>query len=87
MPCIERFMSQPKSYRHKILPDIKNILAVESGVGDCWDKFIGKDGDKLIMSTFGLSAPGKDVMNYFGFNTKTIASRMTKLINKNRTKK
>ena len=87
MPCIERFMSQPKSYRHKILPDIRNILAVESGVGDCWDKFIGKDGDKLIMSTFGLSAPGKDVMNYFGFNTKTIASRMTKLINKNRTKK
>ena len=86
MPCIETFLTQSKSYRNKVLTDTKNILAVEAGVGDCWDKFIGKDGDKVVMTTFGLSAPGDDVMSYFGFSSKNIISRMKKLINKNRKK-
>tara|TARA_Y100000996_G_scaffold406532_1_gene382975 strand:- start:2274 stop:4271 length:1998 start_codon:yes stop_codon:yes gene_type:complete len=86
MPCIESFLNQSKSYRDKVLPNIKNILAVEAGVGDCWDKFIGKDGDKIVMSDFGLSAPGNDVMSYFGFSTPNIISKMKKLINKNRKK-
>ena len=70
MPCIETFLTQSKSYRNKVLTDTKNILAVEGSVGDCWDKFIGKDGDKVVMTTFGLSAPGDDVMSYFGFSSK-----------------
>ena len=68
------------------MTDTKNILAVEAGVGDCWDKFIGKDGDKVVMTTFGLSAPGDDVMSYFGFSSKNIISRMKKLITNNRKK-
>ena len=87
MPCIELYMEQTASYREKIIPNIDNILAVEAGVGDCWDKFIGKRGDKLVMTSFGLSAPGDQVMEYFGFSVANVIKKTKNLIKKNRKKK
>ena len=87
MPCIELFLSQPKSYRQKVLPDIDNVMAVEAGVGDCWDKFVGKLGAKVVMSSFGLSAPGGEVLKHFGFSQKNIIKQLKNLIKKNRKKK
>jgi transketolase len=66
-----------------VLPDINNILAVEAGVGDCWDKFIGKKGSKIVMNSFGLSAPGNIVLNHFGFSIKNIITTVKKLIKNN----
>ncbi len=87
MPCIELYMEQTASYREKIIPNIDNILAVEAGVGDCWDKFIGKRGDKLVMTSFGLSAPGDQVMDHFGFSVANVIKKTKNLIKKNRKKK
>ena len=87
MPCIELYMEQTASYREKIIPNIDNILAVEAGVGDCWDKFIGKRGDKLVMTSFGLSAPGDQVMEHFGFSVANVIKKTKNLIKKNRKKK
>ena len=87
MPCIELYMEQTESYREKIIPNIDNILVVEAGVGDCWDKFIGKRGDKLVMTSFGLSAPGDQVMEYFGFSVANVIKKTKNLIKKNRKKK
>ena len=87
MPCIELFLSQPKSYRQNVLPDIDNIMAVEAGVGDCWDKFVGKQGAKVVMNSFGLSAPGGQVLKHFGFSEKNIIKQLKNLIKKNRKRK
>ena len=84
MPCIELFLEQSKSYQEKTIPNIDNIIAVEAGIGDCWDKFIGKRGDKLVMSSFGLSAPGDEVMEYFGFSVKNIIKKTKNLVKRNR---
>ena len=84
MPCMEQFMIQPKSYRDKILPPkIENVLAVEAGIGVCWDKFIGKRGSKIIMESFGLSAPGQEALTYFGFTKNNIIKSIKKLIKTN----
>ncbi len=83
MPCMELFLKQSKSYKDIVLPDINNILAVEAGVGDCWDKFIGKKGSKIVMNSFGLSAPGNIVLNHFGFSVKNIVIKVKKLIKNN----
>ena len=84
MPCMEQFMIQPKSYRDKILPPkIENVLAVEAGIGVCWDKFIGKKGSKIIMESFGLSAPGQEALTYFGFTKNNIIKSIKKLIKTN----
>jgi transketolase len=84
MPCMEQFMIQPKAYRDKTLPpDIENVLAVEAGIGVCWDKFIGKRGAKIVMESFGLSAPGQEALTYFGFTKNNIVKSIKKLIKTN----
>ena len=85
IPCLEEFLSQSKSYQNKVIPKhIDNILAVEAGIGVCWDNIIGKKGSKLTMSSFGLSAPGNQVLKHFGFTATKVIKQTKKLINENR---
>ena len=85
MPCLEEFLSQSRSYQNKVIPkNIDNILAVEAGIGVCWDSIIGKKGFKITMNSFGLSAPGNQVLKHFGFTTTKVIKQTKKLINKNR---
>ena len=85
MPCQELFERQSISYKNKCIPkNFDNILAVESGIGDSWYKFIGKKGSKITMESFGLSGTGNDVMKYFGFTVRNIKIQIQKLIKRNR---
>ena len=85
VPCLDEFLSQPKSYQNKVIPnDFDNILAVEAGIGVCWDKLIGKKGIKITMDSFGVSAPGDKALKYFGFTTSNVIKQTKKLIKKNR---
>ena len=85
MPCADIFLKQDRKYKEKILPtNFANILAVEAGVGDYWHQFIGRRGSTLSMTSFGLSAPGKDTMDFFGFTKNNIIKEVKKLIKKNR---
>ena len=84
MPCVNLFLKQDRKYKEEILPtDFKNVLAIEAGVGNYWYKFVGQSGATLSMNSFGLSAPGKDVMNFFGFTVKNIIKEAKNLIKKN----
>ena len=84
-PWLEEFLSRPKSYQNKVIPnDFDNILAVEAGIGVCWDKLIGKKGIKITMDSFGVSAPGDKALKYFGFTTSNVIKQTKKLIKKNR---
>jgi transketolase len=38
-----------------------------------WDRYVGPDGVKIGMHTFGSSAPLKDVMSKFGFTPDKVA--------------
>lgn len=87
MPCTDLFLKQDRSYKEKILPtNFANILAIEAGVGNYWHQFVGRRGNTLSMNSFGLSAPGKDTMNFFGFTEKNIVKEVKKLIKRNRYK-
>ena len=84
MPCVNLFLKQDRKYKEEILPtDFKNVLAIEAGVGNYWYKFVGQSGATLSMNSFGLSAPGKDAMNFFGFTVKNIIKEAKNLIKKN----
>ncbi len=83
MPCQELFERQSISYKNKCIPkNFENILAVESGKGDTWYKYIGKQGTMITMDSFGLSGTGDDVMKYFGFTVRNIKKQIEKLINR-----
>ncbi|MED5430548.1 MAG: transketolase [Pseudomonadota bacterium] len=88
MPCADIFLKQDSKYREKVLPhNFVNILSVEAGVGDFWYQFIGRSGSSLNMNSFGLSAPGSEAMEFFGFTKNNIVKEAKKLIKKNRRRK
>ena len=81
MPCQELYERQTAAYKNKCIPkNFDNILAVESGKGQSWFKYIGTKGSMITMESFGLSGTGNDVMRYFGFTVTNIKKQMQKLI-------
>ena len=67
MPCAELFCAQDADYRQRVLPiEVSARVAIEAGHEDYWYKFVGLDGRVVGMSTFGESAPGGQLMEYFG---------------------
>lgn len=76
MPCFELFDKQDKAYKNKILGD-KNILkvAIEAGVSQGWNRYIGDDGVFIGMSSFGASGKAEDLYKHFEITAdKVVAS-------------
>ena len=83
MPCQELYERQSSKYKNKCIPkNFNNILAVESGKGQSWYRYIGKEGSMITMESFGLSGTGSDVMRHFGFTVNNIKKQIQKLINR-----
>jgi transketolase len=47
-------------------------VAVEAGVVQGWEKYLGPKGTFLGMKGFGASAPLADLAKYFGFTTENV---------------
>ena len=68
MPSWELFERQPQAYRDAVLPpEITARVSVEMGVTQGWERYVGAKGRMLGMTTFGASAPLKDLLKKFGF--------------------
>ncbi len=77
MPCTELFEEQPQDYRDSVLPpSITARLAIEAGVRQGWDRYVGPKGDVICLDRFGASAPGDVAMKNLGFNVENILSRV-----------
>lgn len=73
MPCAELFIKQDQSYIQSVLPShVRNRVAVEAGIVDYWYKFVGLDGKVIGMTTFGESAPAKDLFKHFNITTEAV---------------
>ncbi len=82
MPCTELFEEQPQDYRDSVLPpSITARLAIEAGVRQGWDRYVGPKGDVICLDRFGASAPGDMAMKNLGFNVENVLSRARKLLN------
>ncbi|HEX9931027.1 MAG TPA: transketolase [Pyrinomonadaceae bacterium] len=81
MPCWEFFEEQPQTYRDEVLPPQTTArLAIEAGVRQGWDRWIGSNGDTLTQDRFGLSAPAADVFKEFGFTVENVVEKAKKMI-------
>jgi len=73
MPSAEVFMQQDAAYRETVLPGhIRARVAVEAAHVDYWWKFVGLDGKVIGMSTYGESAPAKDLYQHFGITVDAV---------------
>lgn len=81
IPCTEVFDAQPGEYRAHVLPaNGAARLVVEAGSRDCWWRYIGGRGDVLGMTSFGQSAPGKAVMEHYGFTVEAVTEAARRVL-------
>jgi len=66
-PSWELFEAQPKAYRAEVLPDAcRRRVAVEAGVGQGWERWLGEQGVFVGLDRFGASAPYKEIYRQLG---------------------
>ncbi|WP_439133797.1 transketolase [Pseudomaricurvus sp.] len=81
MPCAELFCAQDAEYRQQVLPiEVGARVAVEAAQEDYWYKFVGLDGRIVGMNTFGESAPGGELMEYFGFTVENVINAVEEVL-------
>jgi transketolase len=81
MPCCELFDRQNPEYRAQVLPPkVTARVSIEEASTLGWDRYVGFDGVKIGMHTFGTSAPLKDVQNKFGFTPEKVAEAAKELL-------
>ncbi|MCV6599195.1 MAG: transketolase [Alphaproteobacteria bacterium] len=73
VPCMDIFDAQDLEYKESVIGKKgTKIIAVEAGVQQCWDKYLGDNGSFVGMSTFGESAPIDDLYEHFGITVKAV---------------
>ncbi len=83
MPSWELFDRQPQAYRDAVLPpDVTARVSVEMGVTQGWEKYVGANGRAIGMTTFGASAPLKDLLKKFGFVPESVMAAVRSLLAK-----
>jgi transketolase len=65
-PCWELFEKQSAAYQASVIGEGTVRVAVEAGVRQGWDRFIGEKGHFVGMSSFGASAPYQVLYEKFG---------------------
>jgi transketolase len=81
LPCTELFEEQRQDYRDEVLPpSIHARLAIEAGVRQGWDRYVGPNGDVICLDRFGASAPGDVALKNLGFNVENVVTRARELL-------
>jgi transketolase len=73
VPCFELFLAQPEEVRRSVTGDAPVKIAVEAAVRMGWDAIIGSDGAFVGMTSFGASAPYKELYKHFGITPEGVA--------------
>ncbi|WP_454688855.1 transketolase [Achromobacter aloeverae] len=73
MPSWDLFEEQDAAYRDSVLPpSVAGRVAVEQAGPLGWDRYVGATGDKIVMHTFGASAPFAKLQAKFGFTMENV---------------
>jgi transketolase len=80
MPCWALFEKQDATYRDAVIGKSPVNVAIEAGVREGWDRYIGPDGIFIGMKSFGASAPYKEVYKHFGITAEVAADAAKKAL-------
>jgi transketolase len=80
MPNWKLFEQQDATYRDAVLGKGTVRVGIEAGVREGWDRYIGSESPFIGMSTFGASAPYKDVYKHFGITAEAAADAAKKAL-------
>ena len=75
MPSWELFDRQEPAYKDAVLPpSVRARVSVEQASTLGWERYVGATGRAIGMSTFGASAPLKELQKKFGFEPGRVVS-------------
>jgi len=77
LPSWDLFALQPEPYRAEVLPSGIRRLAVEAAASFGWERYAD---DVVAIDHFGASAPGKVVLEHFGYTPDNVAARARALL-------
>ena len=81
MPCAALFDRQTGKYRRDVLGGARMPrVAVEAGIRQGWEPYLGANGAFIGMSGFGASAPAPDLYKHFGITAEAVADAARKLL-------
>lgn len=78
VPCMERFWEQDDDYIQSLICNNSIKVAVEAGIRQSWDRFIGGHGIFIGMNSFGASAPADVLYRHFGITSDAIVDTVRK---------
>ena len=80
-PSWELFIDQDKQYQDSVLlPQVRKRLAVEAGIAQGWERWVGDQGAIISLQHFGASAPYKTLMQNMGFTVDNVLTRARALL-------
>ena len=74
VPCFELFEQQDAKYQASVIGRGTVRVAVEAGIKQGWERFIGEDGAFIGMSSFGASAPAEVLYREFGITAEAVVA-------------
>jgi len=75
MPSWKLFEDQDEAYRDSVLPsNVRARVSVEQSARFGWERYVGLDGARIGMRTFGESAPLQKLVMKFGFTVDAVAT-------------
>lgn len=86
MPSFELFAEQEESYRRRVLPGGPVRVGIEAAIRQGWDRWLcaerGREAkaDFVGMSSFGASAPYKELYQKFGITAEAVAEKVKALL-------
>ena len=81
MPCTSVFDAQDAAYREQVLPKrVTARVAVEAGITEFWQRYVGPAGRVIGIDRYGESAPAKDVFAFFGFTVEKVAHTVESVV-------
>jgi transketolase len=82
-PSWELFEAQSDEYKESVLPkSVKARVAVEAGVSQGWEKYLGEFGEAISIEKFGASAPYEIIFREYGFTKEAVVQKVKGVIKK-----
>ncbi len=78
-PCLDLFDAQDTAYRASVLGSAPRV-AIEAGVQQGWDRYIGENGAFVGMRSFGASAPAGELFKQFGITAEAAVTAAKSLL-------
>ena len=72
IPCHDIFQKQTESYKDAVFGKNTFKISIEASTTSGWKSTVGKDGVSLGLTTFGRSAPYKDIYKLFNLTSDEI---------------